>query len=407
MNRRQETTWIPGSPQRFRVAIAHPFLGHGGSESRAAWLLQGFEDFAPVALLTTGPFDLQALNRFCGVALAPERVRVRRPALPWRMLGAGGAALRGAIFERFCRSVASQFDLRISAYNFCDFGAPGIHCLADFSWNEQLRNTLHPPRPGTRGSLRRIPGVRSAYESLVRLVAGTSGRPPPAPDDLIVANSQWSARLLREQFDLDAPVVYPPVPDAPAARPWAQREDGFVAMGRLSHEKRIEEIIAMLKAVREKGFRLTLHLVGRADAPSYERRLRRVIEAERAWVRHHGLLEGAEKWALLSSQRYGLHACRGEAFGIAVAEMVKAGCIPFVPETGGPAEIVNHPLLIYRDASDAVEKIARILRYPVLCGPLAGHLADQARRFSAARFVQDMRALALNFAAGLPQRRTP
>jgi len=43
-----------------------------------------------------------------------------------------------------------------------------------------------------------------------------------------------------------------------------------------------------------------------------------------------------------ASSRYGIHGAEGEGFGIAIAEMVKAGCVTFAPAVGGPAEILDH-----------------------------------------------------------------
>ena len=58
----------------------------------------------------------------------------------------------------------------------------------------------------------------------------------------------------------------------------------------------------------------------------------------------------------------GIHARPGEAFGIAIAEMIVAGCLPFVPAEGGPSEIVDHnPALVYDTVDEAVEKIDSML----------------------------------------------
>ena len=76
----------------------------------------------------------------------------------------------------------------------------------------------------------------------------------------------------------------------------------------------------------------------------------------------------------LTGCRYGIHGREGEAFGIGVAEMVKAGCITFAPAEGGPAEILAHQALLYENDADAVEKISAVLSHDVLREELIWHL---------------------------------
>ena len=79
--------------------------------------------------------------------------------------------------------------------------------------------------------------------------------------------------------------------------------------------------------------------------------------------------------------------------------MVKAGCIPFVPDSGGQVEIVDEPSLCWRDADDAVAKIDAVLRDEARQRQLAEKLAGHAQRFSAERFMREFRDLVEGFAA--------
>jgi hypothetical protein len=79
---------------------------------------------------------------------------------------------------------------------------------------------------------------------------------------------------------------------------------------------------------------------------------------------------------------------------MAVAEAVEAGCIPFVPEESGPAEIVgNIPDLCYESADDAVTKIVRMMTDPPLQTNTRKALACRSERFSSERFVEQVRGL--------------
>ena len=45
--------------------------------------------------------------------------------------------------------------------------------------------------------------------------------------------------------------------------------------------------------------------------------------------------------ALMATHRYGIHGMREEHFGMAPAELARAGCIVWVPRGGGQMEIVG------------------------------------------------------------------
>jgi len=77
--------------------------------------------------------------------------------------------------------------------------------------------------------------------------------------------------------------------------------------------------------------------------------------------------------------------------------MVKAGCITFVPNEGGQAEIVNHKSLIYSKVEDAVEKIDAVLWKPRLQAELQDHLKKQGAKFSTNVFKDGLRAAVEEF----------
>jgi glycosyltransferase involved in cell wall biosynthesis len=125
--------------------------------------------------------------------------------------------------------------------------------------------------------------------------------------------------------------------------------------------------------------------------------IRRLVNQHRDWVIPEGRKVGSEKTRLLHRHRYGISACGVEAFGIAVAEQVKAGCIPFVPDSGGQTEIVGDPALCYADPDDAVAKIDAVLRDEAKQHALREHLRRQAEQFSAERFMQEFRGVVERF----------
>lgn len=372
-----------------RIAVGHPFVGRGGSEARIMWLIETVRGSHRVDVVSTGGWDLDELNQAYGTTIRPDEVGVRIAPLG-RLLGdIPASAWRAGIYQRFCRSIASEYDVRISAYNCTDWGAPAIHFMADFCWSRTIRERFDLPTPGR---FYRDSPLRRAYLSVGRLFARPSGR-NPLRDDTIIANSRWTAGLLEPMCGKRPRVIYPPVPGKFPAIPWENKEPDFFCIGRIEPEKRIEDAISILARIRARGFPVRLHVIGRfADTP-YARGLRSLCEQNAGWVVLEGPVYGPAKLELLSRFRYGIHTCRREAFGITVAEMIKAGAIAFAPAEGGQAEILADEALIFRDVDEAVVRIEAILQSSERQAEVRACLADRAGLFSAERFVAEVRML--------------
>jgi hypothetical protein len=72
--------------------------------------------------------------------------------------------------------------------------------------------------------------------------------------------------------------------------------------------------------------------------------------------------------------------------------MIVAGCLPFVPAEGGPAEIVDHhPALVYDTVDEAVEKIDSMLRNPGIESAARAFIEQRAQKFLADSFMRDIR----------------
>lgn len=377
-----------------RVAVVHPGLvPGGGSEACAMWTVQALRPDHDVTLVTTARPDLAALDRSCGTALAGTGLEVVAVAPP-PGTRTRFDALRGFRLARYCRRRAPEFDVMISAYNVMDFGRPGIQRIADFSFDDALRRELHAGAAGGFGH--RASPARSLYLGLARALSGGSRDGWKA--NRTVANSEWTRRLFEARYGLAASVVYPPVagPPAPTPGPWEGREDGFVFMGRLAPEKGLDLAVDILARVRETR-PVHLHVLGREVRPAYTRAVRALRRRHGDWIGLEGPVYGEAKAAFLSGHKYGLSGCRNEAFGLAVAEMVKAGAVVWVPDGGGQTEIVAHPDLIFHDAAGAAAAIRSALASPERLASLRGHLAGRASAFSAARFAAQMREVVADF----------
>ena len=103
---------------------------------------------------------------------------------------------------------------------------------------------------------------------------------------------------------------------------------------------------------------------------------------------------------LMASHRYGIHGMREEHFGMAPAELARAGAIVWVPHGGGQMEVVGHePALMYGSDEDAVAKITRTLADAGEQRRLRTRLAEVSDQFSTTNFVRQVRELVAGFAA--------
>jgi glycosyltransferase involved in cell wall biosynthesis len=371
--------------RRRRIVVGHPFWGRGGAEIAATWLIQALHKAYEVHVATRGGWDLASLNATAGTSIPPGAVKVVScPEQPDWMPGAFGIAA----YHRFCRRIAPQYDLRITASRFVDWGLPAIHFLSDVTWNLDLQRLF-----GSAEHVNRQGMLRRMYWSLAQVLAGSSRR-SPCVHDQFVANSRWTAKLSQRYCARQIVTIYPPVLARSSPLPWAEREDGFVLLGRISPEKRVEDAIKIVSEVRERtgNGRIRMYIVGTPADYNYGQHIQSIAK-EHPWVILTGPLYGREKEAFVVRQRYAISACDCEAFGMATAEMVALGLVPFVPSKSAQREVVQSDLLCYDDHEDAVRKITEILRIDGIPDDLIAILQRSTGGLDPDVFCENVRAL--------------
>ncbi len=171
-------------------------------------------------------------------------------------------------------------------------------------------------------------------------------------------------------------------------------------MGRISPEKDYERVMRILSRVRERFPGITLTIVGTSDRHTerYLRSLRSLAQSLGPWIDIRQDLSRDDLRALMSAHRYGIHGMREEHFGMAPAELVRAGAVVWVPSGGGQIEIVGHePALMFDSDDEAVEKIAGTLASAVEQRRLRELLAITGEQFSTARFIAQVRDIVATF----------
>ena len=196
----------------------------------------------------------------------------------------------------------------------------------------------------------------------------------------------------------EADVLYPPVSENISAASDKERTKGFVCIGRIIPEKGIESIIEILEGVRGKGHDVHLHVIGDADNNRYARNPReQYLKRNSDWVSFEGRLDEISKNSLIEKHGFSISARKGEPFGMAVSEMVKAGEIVFVPDNGRQVEIINHGDLVYSSVPDAIDRIDMVLGNQDVQNILRQYLATGAQRFSINHFQEGIRSVVSQF----------
>jgi glycosyltransferase involved in cell wall biosynthesis len=379
-----------------RVLLVQPSLQPpGGGNGVAAWMLQALVAEHHVTVLSWRPVEVEPINRFFGTSLRASDFDSIVVPRHWSYvpdhLPVPAALIRSALLMRYTRRLIDRFDVLVGVHNETDYGRRGIQYV---HYPSYLR-----PRPAV--DLRwyhRPKSLLSAYYSLADRLADFSVE--RMKSNVTLANSNWTAGLLRRSLGVNARTVYPPVVGLDRQTGWQERRPGFLAIGRISPEKEYERLIRILSEVRDSIPEVTLTIVGTWDrhVRRYYDELRRLAEVAGPWVEFRHDLSRNEVNALMVSSRFGIHGMREEHFGMAPAEMVRAGMIVWLPNGGGQVEIVEgNPQLVFDSDQQAVDQIVGVLSDPHQQRHLQEALQARSERFSTARFVKEVREVVATF----------
>jgi glycosyltransferase involved in cell wall biosynthesis len=367
----------------------------GGGNGVAAWFLQALVAEHDVTVLSWWPVDLDPINRFFGTSLRPGDFRTLIVPPQWRFipdhLPVPASLLRSALLMRYTRRVSRGFDVIVGVHNETDYGRRGIQYV---HYPAYLR-----PRPEVDYRwYHRWPWLLESYYRVADRVAGFSLE--RLKENLTLANSDWTAAHVKRHLGIHARTLYPPVADPGVGLPWSERQPVFLSLGRISPEKEYERSMRILARVRERVPDITFTIVGTWDrhAQRYFNSLQRLATSLGPWIQFCKNLPREELRGLLGSHRYGIHGMREEHFGMAPAEMVRAGMIVWVPDGGGQIEIVgNEPSLLFDTEEEAAEKIVNVLSSASEQDRIRRHLAVQAERFGTDRFMNEVREIVASF----------
>lgn len=370
----------------------------GGGSTVAVWMIEALKRDNSVSILTWTPPDLKGINRFYGTSLSSSELIVHSINSILRciinLIPDPGGFQKTSYLMRVCKRIRKDYDIIVTADNEIDFGCRGIQYFHYPYMHEKMQPNVDVPWH------KKLVGIFNGSYRLWMLVSGFSYR--QMINNLTLVNSDWTGSKAKEFYGMETITVYPPAQGDFLDIAWREKEEGFVCMGRFHPVKRVEEIIHILTRVKTKFPEIHLHIIGTRDknpeAHDYYEQLKSLVQVNNSWVSLYENLPREELLELVSKHRYGIHAHQKEHFGIAVAEMIKAGSIPFVPNDGGQLEIVGgDERLIYGSDEEAVTKISRVMSNTEEQSSLRKYLNSRKEPFSTEKFTSQIRKIVRQF----------
>lgn len=369
----------------------------GGGQSVAAWALQALKDEYAITFVTWKPPQWEAVNRFYGTQLHPSQFHaLHMPAWLRRLVALDPdehSYQPFAFLMRVGRWMTRNHDLVVTFNDESDPGVYGIQYI-HFPW---LSNHYREEQHFIKASFsRRVWYLLNRRLRPWRLISGFDF--DRMRHNLTLVNSDWTGKFFRQNYGTATTTLHPPIAMRPSSVPWAERENGFISIGRISPEKKYENTIAILEQVRAQGHNVHLHIVGAANEDGlntdYYYEIRTLVDKHATWVSFEENISREELIHLITTHRYGIHGMVDEHFGLAVGELMCGGAIVFVPNDGGQVEIVgDEPQLLYKSPAEAVEKITRVLNDAHAQTTLRAQLAARAELFSTERFMGELREI--------------
>lgn len=384
----------PASSKTMKVLIYHKQLTSllGGGTFQPMMFIAELQKTCAVTLALNGDTDIRKVSEMSGVPIDVTNLRIVRLD-PERGFLARHEKLLALRRTLKLKKLAREADICISTANVVDFGKPGHHfvyLLSQFgghAFYDYLMNVKS--RTGLKRLFRKL--CTGFAENVVKPLLGI--RPQRMiladPCEHIYPTSRYVEKIVQGYYGPFNSTIFHPPTVFEFTDPGIARDPLLaIYVGRIFPPKRITDIIAIVERARAlSGQDLKLHVAGLLTPIPYVDTLKQMA-SERPWLTLVGPVYGKEKEAFMLSATYALHAERDEAFGIAIAEYLKAGNIPIVPDEGGPAEIVENPSLAFRANEDAAQTLSRLLTDESFRAEQRRRCAERARQFTVDAYLK-------------------
>jgi len=223
-------------------------------------------------------------------------------------------------------------------------------------------------------------------------------------NEVVMANSKWTANVVRDVYGEEPIVLNPPIPpNVPIIkepRPFDERQLAVIMIGRFSWEKRYHWVVSELMPRLTKevpGVKLVIvGGTGTKTSQDYYERIRRMAMENRLNVELYPNAPGDVKVALMDQARAFLHATINEHWGIAVAEAMARGLPVVVHRSGGAWSdlAMNGEVgLGYEGVDEAVEALAKLLTDEKAWGHYSGKSLGRVGEITFDKFVSRLSEL--------------
>lgn len=382
-----------------KFLIYHKVLSSllGGGTFQPLTFIARLQRYGSVTVALNEGADMAAVSKMAGVPIDVAALNVVR------LDREGGFASRhewlaSLLRMRKLKALAKDADVCISTANVMDFGKPGHHfvyLLSQFGGAAFYDYIMG--RSGGFGPRRILRRIQTAlYENIVKPLFGVRPlkRIITDPRESIYPTSRYVEEILRGYFGpFNGKVFYPPTLFEFGDLPVPRDPLLVIYVGRIFPPKRITDMISIVEKAREIcGKDLKLRIAGVLAPIPYTDLLKR-LAAERPWLELVGPVYGKDKESFMLSATYAIHAERDEAFGIAIAEYIKAGCVPVIPDEGGPKEIVEDAALEFRTMDGAANILARLVGDDSFREERRRHCAERAANFSKTAYESRQQAV--------------
>ncbi|MFB6107302.1 MAG: glycosyltransferase [Haloplanus sp.] len=376
------------------ILVIHPnLMAKGGGESVCMNVLEALQTDHAVDVLTVTHPDIGELNDYYATSVTDVGVRTAAGVarISERLPKSHFNRLRLSLLNRHVvtNELGSSYDLLFSTYNELRLDCDSVQYMHHPNFDRDRFPEMGHAYPAS---------VYGVYDAFCDAVAHSPDGTAAATTYL--ANSDWTAEKVTEMLGTRPETVYPPVSVRDIRpTPWHEKENGIVTVGRLSPEKNVLRNIDVVARLRERGHDVEYHVLGGAGdaAVPFTESYGEKVESHAAqydFVHLEGEVSRERLVEALSTQKYGLHGMDHEHFGIAVAELVAGGAIPFVPRGGGQVEIVDHcEDVLYDSVEEAVEKMDAVLSDETRQREVRARLPDVEERFGRDRFQREIRRI--------------
>lgn len=300
-----------------------------------------------VKLFINKPLDQQYIEEFMGEKLYNSVEIVHRNSYFRRndksILDLYVSAIQSMSFKSKC-------DILIDTYSNCVFPWTNI-CYIHFPFSSDFQSSFSWIR-----ALRVNAALKLPYVFFERKLQRYEGK-------LLLANSSFTANVIKRLLGVEAQVLYPPVRSAFFGTSLMQnerpRKDLVVTCSRISRGKGLE-VIPDIANLTDKRIRFVIvgayHdektkylLLQKIERLNLSRRVRLLTDVSRSHLIQ-----------ILRNAKVYLHTTIMEHFGISIAEAMATGCVPIVHNSGGAKEFVPSKFR-YKNYSEAAQKIENVI----------------------------------------------